>query len=706
MKKIEQLIILIGILLLKNTSLAYLLFLGAAYYFVSLDKWNLLGVFLVFLISVSTSLTSTIFLNIISVVMITLFTYFTKKKKGVAIRYLFFTINYILSFIYFYFLNDSFNLLYQFSAEFIIGIGCFILLNINYIHVLNKKINVHFIKMIYLVSIACIGYTQTNLTLFNETINLGVLFSVVYVIYLANEVSSLKLTILSFIGAVTLYIYKEYFNIIFLLIVYAFYVSKMKYAYLFVCFTLASFLFLNFDRNQTYIYLIIILTIVIEFFKVLVTKDANDDSIYEQIEVTKEDSKNKKINCFIHFLEGLKEEFKYDHSYYEQMDRAYTQILKKHCNICAKKDYCFLENKATLKKDFDLMLQGKSATFYLKSNCTSYQSLNQTTNLLAKELNNIKQENPTKFEVVDTFIELIKEETKNEFPINYADTETLLKRLKSIKEIEKITIKDLDKMNFSFHVKLKANNMLVKDEIKEIFSQTLNQEVEYTNHLDNIIAIHPKIGFHIQYGYGSLAEKEMALCGDNFLVKDITPTIFVACISDGMGKGKRAYEDSKKVIELFTGLAEFEKDITTCVKMLNLYYQLHKNNERYTTFDAVMINQVNYQATFYKMGASFSYIIHEDNTFIKIENKTLPLGILKNIVYKSYTLHDGDLIILTSDGIFGNILESREDYFIKQIIKMKENNAEEIAYKILNLANNEEKYTKDDMTVVVLKIIV
>jgi serine phosphatase RsbU (regulator of sigma subunit) len=163
-----------------------------------------------------------------------------------------------------------------------------------------------------------------------------------------------------------------------------------------------------------------------------------------------------------------------------------------------------------------------------------------------------------------------------------------------------------------------------------------------------------------------------------------------------------AFEDSRRVLEALDSLCYCSTSISTNVEILNLLYILQGYTERYSTLDAVDINRCTMTANFYKLGATTSYIFHDDNTFTKLENNSLPLGIEEEILQTQITLRNNDLILLTSDGIFENVVNEQE--LLNLIKNLKSEIPQKIAYAILEYTLNSKVKVKDDMSIIILKI--
>ena len=108
-----------------------------------------------------------------------------------------------------------------------------------------------------------------------------------------------------------------------------------------------------------------------------------------------------------------------------------------------------------------------------------------------------------------------------------------------------------------------------------------------------------------------------------------------------------------------------------------------------------------YIATFYKAGASSSYLIR-NNEINLIENYSLPIGIVDSINMEPYEIKvkKDDIIVMASDGII-------EDFNIKveEILKSIKNENIEIMTRDLFDKLMQIKENIDDATLVLIKIL-
>ena len=262
-----------------------------------------------------------------------------------------------------------------------------------------------------------------------------------------------------------------------------------------------------------------------------------------------------------------------------------------------------------------------------------------------------------------------------------------------------------------------VNDFLLKVGIKNVYEDKIREEIEIIanlflgkssviieNVIDNIsfFQIIPEIKLDILYGTGAISSEGNQICGDNFIIKDLKNGKFISAISDGMGSGYSAFQESNNTLNLVNDIVGLNLNSSTSLEVLNTFYSIQEYLEKYSTLDLIEINRYTKEAKFYKMGGATSYIIKKDGKITKVVNQNLPFGIGDNIENYNYNLENGDLILMSSDGIFENIIEEKdlEDF----IVKIKEEAPQKIVYEILQYTMKQRLKTTDDMTLIALKI--
>lgn len=205
--------------------------------------------------------------------------------------------------------------------------------------------------------------------------------------------------------------------------------------------------------------------------------------------------------------------------------------------------------------------------------------------------------------------------------------------------------------------------------------------------------------FSVNCSYISIPKNGETHCGDNVLHGKISGGKYVMILSDGMGCGKQAAEQSLTAIELMQQFLNAGFDKHTSLEMINSTLML-RNSETFATIDAVIFDMFTSKVEFIKAGANTTYI-KSGNCIKKISSNTLPIGIISSIKAETneYQARNGDIIIMISDGIHN----ATDDWFEEYILNMHEESPRMIAKLLADEASRRKKQD-DDMTVAVLKI--
>lgn len=179
--------------------------------------------------------------------------------------------------------------------------------------------------------------------------------------------------------------------------------------------------------------------------------------------------------------------------------------------------------------------------------------------------------------------------------------------------------------------------------------------------------------------------------------------VALMALSDGMGQGKKAAQESRTAIELLEQFTEagFQRELS--VKMINSALLLKKGAEGYATLDICAVDLYSGRGEFIKLGAASSYI-HRGGRILTITAHTLPAGILQEIqiVNNEMLLKDGDMIFLLTDGITDALGgEDRTARWLKeQLEKFPMSNPQDAADFVLREAQKERgDGERDDMMV-------
>lgn len=183
--------------------------------------------------------------------------------------------------------------------------------------------------------------------------------------------------------------------------------------------------------------------------------------------------------------------------------------------------------------------------------------------------------------------------------------------------------------------------------------------------------------------------------------------VAIMAVSDGMGHGKKASEQSNTAIELLEQFSEAGFERKLAVKMINSALLLQKESDSYATLDICAVDLFKGKAEFIKLGAVSSYIFRNER-IQTITSHTLPAGILEEVevIETELYLKDGDILLLMTDGITevlgGDTLTGA--WLKEKLLARPMSNPEDISTYILKEAQEVGKNQEcDDMTVLVAR---
>lgn len=216
-----------------------------------------------------------------------------------------------------------------------------------------------------------------------------------------------------------------------------------------------------------------------------------------------------------------------------------------------------------------------------------------------------------------------------------------------------------------------------------------------------------RANFLVTYGAAKRARADVKVSGDNFGFINGPAGQAVMSISDGMGSGTDAYNDSETVIELLEQMLESGVREESAVKLINTVMMLNKDAAAPATIDIGIIDLYSGVCSFVKSGAACTFI--KRGSWVEcIRSTTMPVGVLHNVDMEtaSKKLYDGDIIIMISDGVVEAVpKKDRETELSLLLMDIDEDNPQAFADKIMNKVTEwSGQQPQDDMTVLVAAV--
>lgn len=560
---------------------------------------------------------------------------------------------------------------------------------------------------ILIALIATVGGTTIEI----YEINMGLAVAIYFSIYFASGEHFGKSILFNLLTTIGLkYYFKIEESFIIILVGSFYYLPKVLSTISLFSFTLFVYLSETTLMTDELVQAIMGIGLFFEIFRFSLINKVDTDLFVENLYENLINNINTEVVSFASFLDSVNKDLSYSRDYFKRVKEAISTLYKSGCESCVNRKDCLSRNKGKLYFYYkNLILNQKDEDFscinYNEMKKLSYQIANKYNLFDTNEKDDILSILTTGF---STILRQISVETNIKTEIDY-------KKILNLKEalidfgftISYFNVSSVFVNNFLIEVGLYDINY---DEFKEKIMKICDKSLEFQVSLVfkkleknkiyfNII---PKVKFEVSYGYGALAPLGNNVCGDNYIVKQLDNSKLIAAISDGMGKGIKANIQSSFTLKMIDEITNMNVMSETALQILNTLVYIQDYQEIYSTLDFVEINRQKGEGIFYKAGGTTTYLFHADGKYKKIENTNLPFGLEELIAVNKVDLIDGDLIIIASDGIFENVVDIGElEDFIRSSRHLE---PQKLIYELLNYARYTDVITKDDMSVIALKI--
>ncbi|SFS86394.1 stage II sporulation protein E [Marininema halotolerans] len=214
--------------------------------------------------------------------------------------------------------------------------------------------------------------------------------------------------------------------------------------------------------------------------------------------------------------------------------------------------------------------------------------------------------------------------------------------------------------------------------------------------------------FEIKTGAAGAAKGGQWLSGDSYCSMNVGTGKFAVALSDGMGNGTRAQEESSAALALLKQLLMAGMDEEKAVTTINSILSLRSTDEMFATIDLAMIDLNSANSRFLKIGSTPGFI-KRGNEVIGVSAGNPPLGILRNIEVDALDMElmPGDLLIMVTDGIYDapRFMSNREAHLKRLIADIDTKDPQGFADCLLEkVVRHHEGEIDDDMTVLVARV--
>lgn len=157
--------------------------------------------------------------------------------------------------------------------------------------------------------------------------------------------------------------------------------------------------------------------------------------------------------------------------------------------------------------------------------------------------------------------------------------------------------------------------------------------------------------YKTEYGMASDAKSGSLSSGDSFAAREMDGKLLLA-LSDGMGSGHAAGEESRSALALLSDLLFVGFGIDDAAECVNSLLSKQGSGDMYATLDVMLLDLESGTASLKKYGAPPCFVLRGDRLFT-ISGEALPIGILEGARGdgRRIGLMPGDTLIMMSDGV-------------------------------------------------------
>ncbi|MEC5426073.1 stage II sporulation protein E [Virgibacillus sp. C22-A2] len=451
----------------------------------------------------------------------------------------------------------------------------------------------------------------------------------------------------------------------------------------------------------------------------------------------------KRVEQFSNVFEALSKSFAISEVYSpddnetkRETDYFLSQVTEKTCQTCFMKDRCWQKQFDTtyglmeemkndisdgrepnrkVSREFEnycvkskkVVEAMKEEMSFFEANRKLKQQVMESKRLVADQLQGVS-------EVMDDFAkEILKERQHHE-----QQEMQIIHALKHMGiELEKLDIYRLEKgnvdieMTVSFYEYHGEGPKLIAPVLTDILKEMIIIKEEEISPFPNgycYLSFGSAKEFVVETGASNAAKGGGLISGDSYTTIELGAGKFAMAISDGMGNGKRAKEESVETLRLLQQILQTGIPEKVAIKSINSILSLRTTDEMFATLDLAVIDLHNAFVRFLKIGSTPSFIKRGEQ-LIRIEASNLPMGIIQefDVDIVSEQLMSDDLLIMMSDGIFDGPkhVENTDIWLKRKIREMKTEDPQEVADLLLEeVVRTRSGEIEDDMTVLVAKV--
>ncbi len=156
----------------------------------------------------------------------------------------------------------------------------------------------------------------------------------------------------------------------------------------------------------------------------------------------------------------------------------------------------------------------------------------------------------------------------------------------------------------------------------------------------------------MEVGAAARSRSGEEVAGDSYVSRTLSGGRHVLALSDGMGSGVSARQESSAALSLLVESLRAGYTRAQALDVVNALMLMCTGREMYATMDLCVCDLHTGETAFEKLGACPSYVVR-DGEVRAIGADTLPVGVLPEVESRSFrmTLCPGDVVVMLTDGV-------------------------------------------------------
>lgn len=256
-----------------------------------------------------------------------------------------------------------------------------------------------------------------------------------------------------------------------------------------------------------------------------------------------------------------------------------------------------------------------------------------------------------------------------------------------------------------------GSNEMQEERLAAALSAILERPIEWleaqSNRKTMLFVERPRLYLSIGRAGTPISSEEVS--GDSALSERLDASKHLLAISDGMGSGREASNESKAALELLLHALRASYSRSDAIRTVNGLLVACRGDEMFATMDLCVIDLDSGEAALDKLGACPSFIIRGGKCK-RIGSDSLPMGILDAIKPRALAvrMQPGDILLMVSDGVM-DAFGDDENSFMRALGGLAPGdfapNPQHLADTLLRRAYERNGGTAlDDMTVLAARI--